>query len=92
MAAADASNKNQFSSGGNDLVIVHNSGVSTRTVTINSVVDPYGRTGDITAYSLAAGDYAVFGPFKQAGWMQTTGKIHIEASHADVLIGVVALP
>lgn len=91
MAAADASSLNQFVASGNDLVFAHNTGGSDYTVTISSVADPFGRTGDITTYSLGAGEYAVFGPFKLAGWMQSDGKIYLQASNAGVKFGVVAL-
>lgn len=93
MTAADAANKEQFVASGNDLIVAHNTGASTRTITITSVADGANkRTGDITTYSLQAGDYAVFGPFTKQGWMQADGKIYIEASHAEVKWGVVALP
>jgi len=92
MAAADTANQNYFVAAGNDLVVAHNGGAGALTITINSVADEYGRTGDVTAYSLGAGEYAIFGPFKIAGWQQSTGRIHLEASGADVKFGVVALP
>jgi hypothetical protein len=90
--AADVANKNRFVSGGNDLVIAHNTGASAYTVTITSVVDDEGRTGDITAYSIGAGETAIFGPFKKHGWMQSSGHIHLEAENASVKFAVVALP
>lgn len=91
MEAADVTNGNQFVASGNDLVIAHNTGASAATITIRSVADPYGRTGDIS-YSLGAGEYAVFGPFPCLGWQQSDGKIYLEASSADVKFGVLALP
>lgn len=92
MAAADVANKNQFTATGKDLIVAHNTGASAYTVTISSAPDPYGRSGDITAYSLGAGEYAVFGPMELTGWMQTDGKIYLEAENAAVKFGVVALP
>lgn len=92
MAAADVVNKNQFVASGNDLIVAHNTGASAYTVTISSAPDPYGRSGDIAAYSIGAGEYAVFGPMKLPGWMQTDGKVYLEASNAAVKFGVVALP
>jgi len=90
--AADASNGNQFVAGNNDLVVVRNSGASPYTLTISSVVDPYARTGDITTYSIGAGEYAVFGPFRNVGWMQSDGYVYLTGSNASLLIGVIALP
>lgn len=93
MAAANVSDKNQFVASGNDLVVAHNTGGSAYTVTITSVADPVtGRTGDVTTYSVGAGEYAVFGPFSQRGWSQSTGYIYLEASNAAILFGVVTLP
>lgn len=92
MTAADVANKNQFVATGNELVVAHNTGASAYTVTINSVADPnFGRTGDIATYSLAAGEYAVFGPFNVAGWQQSDGYIYLEASNASVKFGVLQL-
>jgi hypothetical protein len=91
MAAADASNLNQFVANGKDLVIAHNTGASAYTITITSAADPYGRMGDIATYSLGAGEYAVFGPLELAGWVQTDGKVYLQASNAAVKFGVVDL-
>jgi hypothetical protein len=93
MAAADTVNKNQFVASSRDLVIAHNTGGSAYTVTIDSVADPhYGREGDITTYSIGAGEIAVFGPFQRPGWLQSDGYVYLEASNALVYFGVVALP
>jgi len=92
MAAADVSGYNQFVASGNDLVVAFNSDSGAQTLTINSVADPYGRTGNITTYSIGAGEYAIFGPFRQDGWMQTDGKIYLAASSALVKLGVITLP
>jgi len=93
MAAADTSNQNQFVASSRDLVIAHNTGGSAYTITVTSVDDPhYGRQGDIATYSLGAGEYAIFGPFKRPGWVQSDGYVYLEASNALVKFGVVALP
>lgn len=91
MTAADATNKEQVAITGQELVIAHNTGASAYTVTISSVADDQGRTGDVATYSLAAGDYAIFGPFGLEGWKQTDGKLYFEASNASVKFGVVRL-
>jgi hypothetical protein len=91
MTAADVVNLNQFSASGNDLVIAHNTGGSAYTVTITSTPDTFGRMNDINAYSIPAGEYAVFGPFKLSGWAQTNGKIYLQASNAAVKFGILAL-
>lgn len=91
MAAANVADKNRFLATNNDLVIAHNTGLSARTITVTSTTDPFGRTGDITAYSLGAGEYAVFGPFCLTGWLETDGYVWLEANNAEVLFGVVDL-
>jgi hypothetical protein len=55
---------------GKTCVIAHNTGAGARTVTFTSSADPtFNRTGDITAYSLGAGEISrPFGPFKASGW------------------------
>ena len=60
-------------------------------MTITSSVDSDGRTGDITTYSMGAGEYAVFGPFDLDGWVQTDWKLYFEASNAEVFFGVIDL-
>ena len=92
MTAGDASNGNQFTLTGREVVILHNTGVSTRTYTISSVADPYGRTGDITTQNITAGAYMALGPFGIDGWRQTDGYLYLTVSHADVKIGVYTLP
>lgn len=90
--AADATNKEQVLLTGRELIIAHNTGAGARTVTFTSVADALGRSGDITTYSIGAGEIAVFGPFKREGWAQSNGYLYIEASHAEVKWGVVRLP
>lgn len=88
-AAGDSGN--QFSASGNDLVIVRNDNGGAQTITFTSVPDKLGRSGDIETYSIGAGEYAAFGPFKVEGWRQTDGKIYFETSSADVKVAVIAL-
>ena len=88
--AADATNKEQFVPGNDTLVIVKNEGAVARTVTFTSKVDEKNRTGDVTAYSLGAGELAMF-RFKKAGWMQSDGKIYMEAEHAVIKYALIQL-
>lgn len=92
-AAADVSNKNQFVFTGRDLVIAYNSGLSTRTITITSIADRYGRTGHITTENITTLQHRMYGPFTNAeGWKQSDGYFYLEASHADVNFYIVTLP
>jgi hypothetical protein len=92
MTAADTVNKEQFALTGREILIIHNTGASSRTYTITSVADPFGRLGDITAQTIAAGAIHTVGPFGLAGWQQTGGYLYIEANNAEVKFGVIALP
>jgi hypothetical protein len=76
---------------GREILIVYNSGASPYTFTVSSV--PYlGRSGDITAYSLAAGEFAVVGPFDPKGWNQSDGQVYVVGSNASVKFCVIQLP
>lgn len=89
--AADATNFEQVVHTERVIILARNTGVGVRTVTITSA--PYlGRTGDISAYSLDAGDTGIFGPFPAAGFRQTDGKLYFAGSHAEVLFAVIAIP
>ena len=91
MAAADPTNKNQFTFRPGDIVIVHNTGASPYTVTITSTpLARSGRSGDIGPYTFQAGEYGVIGPFtEQDGFRQSDGYIYLEASNAEVKFGVI---
>jgi hypothetical protein len=92
LTAANVSDKNMCVASNNDLIIAYNSDVTNPyTVTISSVADTFGRTGDITSYSLAAGDYVAFGPFRNVGWKQSDGKLYFEANNAAIKFAVIAL-
>lgn len=91
MTAADTTNKEQFVLTGKELIIVHNTGAGARTYTVTSVADPFGRTGDIAAQSIAAGAIHVVQP-GIAGWQQASGGyLFLEASHAEVKFGIVTV-
>jgi hypothetical protein len=79
---------------GRDLLVVRNTNVGAQTITIVSVDDETNRAGNITAYSLAAGDFAVFGVglTNSLGWQGTGKKIRITVSHAEVVVAVLTLP
>ena len=79
---------------GKTLVFVKNAhATDPKTVTFTSVADStLHRTGDITAYSIAAGVVAVFGPFKAAGWYHSDAGeagLWINGSSADIQVAVV---
>lgn len=91
LQAGDAANGNQFAMVGGEFIILQNSGGTPRVVTLSSVADAYGRTKDISE-TLAAGAFAVYGPFLPAGWKQTDGNFYLNVAHADVKIAVLSPP
>ncbi len=91
MTAAIVADKEQFVASGNDLLVIQNTDSSAHTFTLTSVADAFGRTKDITAESIAAGAIRIVGPLQQQGWMQSDGKIYLEADSALVKFGVITL-
>lgn len=92
MTAADTTNKNKFPLTGREIVIAQNTGASSRTVTITSVDDRYGRSEDIAAEAIAAGAIRVYGPgLAIEGWQQADGSLYLEANHAEVKFGILQL-
>jgi hypothetical protein len=92
VATADVDDKNKVTfSGSKILLIAHNTDAGAHDITVSSVADEFGRTGDITDYSLGADEYAVFGPFVANGWKQSDGALYFEADDATVKFGIVEL-
>jgi hypothetical protein len=95
MATADVTG-NTFVCTGRELLMVYNpAGGSTYTLTITSTADEKGRTGNITSYSMAAGDFIVWtgGLTLSPGWKDaSTGIITVTANNAAVLLAVLVLP
>jgi hypothetical protein len=81
---------------GRDVIIAQNThAADPYTITIASEIDEQNRTGDITTYSLAAGEIAVFGVglTNSVGWKDaTTGLISVDVENAAVKWGILRLP
>jgi hypothetical protein len=93
MIDADVLKVDRFEATGRDLVLVHNTGALAASVSVWSAPDPtLGRYGDVENYELAAGVYAVLGPFTVPGWRQSDGCVYLVASNAAVKMQVIALP
>lgn len=90
--AFDNVNGNKVPSTGRELLIIQNMGGAPGTVTVTSVVDSLARTGDITAYSVAAALFSVLGPFNTPGWKQADGFLYLTASAATMKVAVIQLP
>lgn len=90
-AAADTANHNQFVPSGDDVLLAWNSDpTNPYTFTLTSAADEKNRTGDITTYSLAAGEIAAF-RVKLPGWRQSDGYVYLTASNAAIKFAVLKL-
>jgi hypothetical protein len=89
---ADPGYGNRFVSGGSskELLIARNTSGSAQTVSVRSVADAMGRTGDQVEL-IGAGNLAIFGPFQTDGWRQLDGHIWVDAASSDVKLAVVIL-
>jgi len=92
MTAADVANGNHFVLTNTTIVTAQNTGGSAYTVTIDSIADAkYGRSGSVTAQSLAAGEIRSF-RIVADGWANTsTGYVTLSASNAAVKFGLMVL-
>ena len=90
-AAADDTDKNDVALTGREILLIRNDNAGVQTVTIQSAPDPFGRERDLVFTDIAAGAYAVGGPFPKAGW-DIGGKLQIDASVADVMFAILRLP
>ena len=89
-APAVAADGIDFTSTGREVVLIQNTTVGAATFTVVSAADEKNRTGDITAYSLAAGEFAAIIP-PSSGWA-VGGKIKITMSDVGVLVAVLRMP
>lgn len=91
-AAADTVNQNQFPITGKEVILARNDNAGAQTITLNSnPSDTFNRDGDITTYSIGAGEYAAFYPAIK-GWKQADSQFYLEASAADVFFAILRLP
>ncbi len=82
--AADTTNNNHIVATSNVLLIAYNAGVGAATITITSEPDPtFGRSGDVSAQSLAADEIRVF-RLTTTGWADSSGNIVITCSSTDI--------
>lgn len=67
-------------------LIAYNPTAGDLTVTVTSTADERGRTKDITALSVPAGQMCLLGPFTRVGWASAGGKLFYQASAAGMLL------
>ena len=90
--AGNVADGNDFASTGREILIARNTDSGPHTVTVASVADTFGRLGDITADSIAAGAFHVYQIFPQLYWAQTGNKINVNVSDATIELAVLKLP
>lgn len=95
--AANATDFNMFDAGSNVVLLARNSGASARTVTITTPATVSGlAVADIGPVSIPAGEERIFGPFPANIWAQPsgadTGKVYVDANHAEVLLSPLRVP
>lgn len=90
MAVSPAENVIRIGSG-LALLIFNNTDVGAQTVNVTSSNDPFGRTADITSFSIPAGDI-VARFFRPVGWEQNLGAGDIIVSASDAAVELVAIP
>lgn len=88
--AADAANGNIVSLGRDVILRAENTGASSRTITVTSYPDRYGRIAPITSFAIPAGDIFVR-KFTRSGWGNGFGDLEFTASHAEVTLEIYAL-
>jgi hypothetical protein len=87
LTVADNVNGNSFPLTGREILIISNPDVSAHTVTIASVADSLGRTGDITAYNIPAGEIHAIACSTLAGW-QNGGNLIVTGNSALLKFGI----
>lgn len=75
--AGDDVNDHDFTNTGDEILWVQNDGAGTCEVTVVSVADPFGRTGDEVFTVPATTGRAVAGPFVPTLFNQTGGKTNV---------------
>jgi hypothetical protein len=94
-AVADVTGNTFPCTGREILLVINPAGGSTYTLTITGSTDEKNRSGAITSYSMAAGDYIIWmgGLTNSSGWKDaSTGLITATANNAAVLMAVIRLP
>lgn len=90
-AGADFADGASFAMTGREILLVRNPTGGALTVSIDSVADSRRRTGDVTAYSIGAGEIAAFWINRTEGWRQSDGTLHFEGSATGLEFAVIRL-
>ena len=93
-AASTLTDGDTFVCTGREILLVQNTTAGALTITVTSVVDDKGRTGDITTYSVGANGFSVIpvGLTNSSGWKSSAGTIRITCSAVTLKVAVLRLP
>lgn len=69
-------------------ILVVRSTAGSNTVTLVSVADSQGRSGDSARAIASSGDFAIYGPLKADGWRQSNGNVHVDLSNTSFELAV----
>lgn len=84
----DTANNMKFENDGNTVLLIDNGTASTANITVASVADEAGRTGD-HSLAVAAGDTTIVGPLKRTWWNQPqSSDVNVDLDQA---VDIVAL-
>ncbi len=93
----NAGNGAEFANNGRTVVVYVSGlggtavGAGARTVVVQQVADPYGRTENDSAFAITNDAVATFGPFPPALYNQTDGTVQLDYSGISTNQGVCAL-
>lgn len=90
-AACDATNFNQCRHSGRVALFAKNSDSAPHSVTVTSVKDSLGRSGDMT-YSVGATTESFLGVFPYEGWCQADGNLYFGSTASQISFLAIALP
>lgn len=76
-----------FTLTGREIIIIRNTGVTSRNVTLQGVADDRGRTA-APVFAVAAGAVIVLGPLGLKGWKAANGRVSLLGAHADLEIAI----
>lgn len=82
----------EFGVSGREIVIIQNTDVGAQTFTIASGRTVYGHVQNLTAYSLAAGEFAVLFPGALELYRTANGTLLITMSNVAVKVAVIRVP
>lgn len=90
-AAADEVNKNEFLLTGREVLLIKSADAGSQDVIISSVVDRFGRTGDLTV-SVDASEEVTLAFLDREGWMQSNGMLYLECAVNTLSFAILRLP